>query len=130
MDQQQLRAYLAYDPQTGVFTWKKKAASKTKIGSQAGYSGKLYTQIRLEGKLHYAHRLAFLYMTGTFPVKDVDHINGVPTDNRWSNLRAVSSKENTQNAAISSNNTSGPQRSPKWTHQCSLKRTLPMRTHW
>jgi hypothetical protein len=36
-------------------------------------------------------------MTGEWPQGEVDHINGVPSDNRWSNLRDVGRTKNAQN---------------------------------
>lgn len=38
---------------------------------------------------------------------EIDHINGIRTDNRIVNLREVNSSDNKKNRAISSNNTSG-----------------------
>jgi hypothetical protein len=45
-----------------------------------------------------AHRLAWLFVTGDMPKYQVDHINGIKTDNRFENLRDVSPKLNSQNA--------------------------------
>ena len=50
---------------------------------------------------------AFLYMTGAFPLEQVDHQNGIRDDNRWINLRAVSFEENRRNHKTQRNNTSG-----------------------
>ncbi len=48
-------------------------------------------------KRYKMHRLAFLYMTGEWPEKDIDHINGDTSDNRWCNLRDVAHQENLGN---------------------------------
>ena len=57
---------------------------------------------------HKAHRLAWLYVTGAWPTKDIDHINGVRDDNRWENLREASASENGMNKRhLTANNTSG-----------------------
>ena len=45
----------------------------------------------------FAHRMAWLYMTGELPTADIDHINGIRNDNRFSNLRNVSRTVNLQN---------------------------------
>ena len=41
-----------------------------------------------------AHRLAWLYVTGSWPSQDIDHIDGDPTNNRFANLREVTHQEN------------------------------------
>lgn len=66
-----------------------------------------YVAIWFQGRIHLAHRLAFLYMEGEFPPDQVDHINGVRTDNSWPNLRMVAAAENQKNMKIAKNNKSG-----------------------
>jgi hypothetical protein len=63
----------------------------------ADYRNNGYVAINISGKLHRAHRLAFLYMMGAFPENDVDHINRDRADNRWANLRPATRSENKLN---------------------------------
>jgi len=120
LTQEIIRELLHYNPKTGVFTWRKrnrewfkndggfKMWNKRFPGETTGCAEKSgYLQIGLFGKLYYAHRLAFLYMTGEFPTGETDHINGLKGENIWDNLRDVTRKENGQNKAIHKNNTSG-----------------------
>jgi hypothetical protein len=53
-----------------------------------------------------AHRLAFIYMSGTAPDL-IDHIDGNGMNNSWTNLRAASRIQNGANAARSKSNASG-----------------------
>jgi len=107
MTQDELKKRLHYDPASGAFSWLVSKAAWIKPGHPAGYKKNGYTQIRLDGTLYYAHRLAFLYMVGYIPAAQVDHINGNPSDNSWANLREATSQDNVRNCAISVNNTSG-----------------------
>ena len=61
------------------------------------------------------HRLAFLYMKGTIP-EYVDHINRIRTDNRWLNLRACTSSENTLNKKLGTNKSGFPGIYPQKKH--------------
>lgn len=109
MDAQLLRETLSYDPETGIFRWLVRASKNTIIGSIAGcIVGNGYYQIRMLGKQSfYAHRLAHLYMTGEWPPEEIDHMDGNPLNNRWSNLRIADRVENGRNACRPSHNTSG-----------------------
>lgn len=63
--------------------------------------------IRINRRLYMAHRLAWLYVTGTWPINHVDHINGNRSDNRFANLRAATSRENARNSRMRANNACG-----------------------
>jgi hypothetical protein len=53
------------------------------------------------------HRIVWFMYYGEWPKDQIDHINGVATDNRIENLRDVSNKENMHNKSRQANNTSG-----------------------
>lgn len=90
---------LDYDQETGIFTWKvSRTGTRSKIGDVAGsLYDKGYIRISIDDIGYRAHRLAWLYMRGVWPNRDVDHINGVRDDNRFVNLRDVTRSENIQN---------------------------------
>jgi hypothetical protein len=102
MEQAKLKSLLDYDPDTGQFTWTVSKPPRAVKGSIAGYNnGSGYIKISVDGTRYYAHRLAFVWMTGSTP-NTIDHINGIKHDNRWSNLRDVMQKTNSRNRARSS----------------------------
>lgn len=96
-----LKSILHYDPETGVFTRIKQTGPRGTIGAVAGGLRNGYESIQIHGRKHLSHRLAFLYMTGSMPEEEVDHINGIKNDNSWLNLRSVDHSENMRNSAIS-----------------------------
>lgn len=104
-----LRHVLRYEPETGKFFWQQPAAHRRLPGDEAGCPSKDgRIRIRIDNQLFYRYRLAWLYMTGSWPQQKVDHINGDQTDDRWTNLRDVSQSVNCQNRqAASKNNKSG-----------------------
>ncbi len=94
----QIKEYLTYNPDTGIFHWIKKPNRNIAIGSIAGSKTKRgYITVMLKKKHYQAHRLAFWFMTGDFPVDMVDHINRITDDNRWCNLRQVDAVGNQNN---------------------------------
>ena len=103
--QERLQELFIYDPNLGLFYWKKPTSNRVKVGSIAGFSAPDgYTHIRVDGKLHRAHRLAWVYMTGSEPKDLIDHINGERTDNRFSNLREATDRQNLNNTIQSTQN--------------------------
>lgn len=117
MDQATIQSFLHYDPATGVFTWKKRTGcSKSDNIFNSLFAGKVagskvstprsrtsYIGIKFAGKMRKAHRLAFIYMTGSAP-EQVDHIDHNGMNNAWSNLRASDSKDNARNLPIQKSN--------------------------
>lgn len=108
LTQERLKEILTYDPDTGIFTWKISPAASVKIGATAGsLSSPRYCQIRIEGYAYLAHRLVWLYIHGSFPPAQIDHINGIKKDNRLVNLRLATGRENQANIGITTRNSSG-----------------------
>ena len=106
----QLRAILHYDPETGIFTWRVKTCRKVVAGAVAGYmKPEGYTVIRINKISYRASRLAWFYVTGEQPLYDIDHIDGNPRNNIFTNLRDVTTAGNIQNQkrAHSRNKTGG-----------------------
>lgn len=102
-----VRAALKYSKLTGVFTWST-SSPRGKCGERAGYvHANGYVRIGLFGRKYPAHRLAWLHATGGWPEGQIDHINGIRSDNRLSNLRVVSCQENCKNLKIKATNLSG-----------------------
>jgi hypothetical protein len=102
-----MREILEYNPETGVFVWLR-TKSKARTGEEAGFIDVHgYRRISINGVKHYAHRLAWWFVYKEWPSHVIDHINRVRTDNRISNLRAVTQKENGLNCNLSKNNSSG-----------------------
>jgi hypothetical protein len=92
-----LRELLHYDPDTGVFQWRvqrPKAVPGKTVGSIQAIG---YLVIRVDARLHYGHRLAWLYMTGAWPSRKIDHRDGQKHNNCWANLRDVEDRVNAEN---------------------------------
>ena len=95
---ERLRELLDYNPITGLFTWRRTHHPKCQKGAVAGTKGTAqYTVICIDRVLHYAHRLAFLHVTGEWPVELVDHRDGDKHNNAWANLRNGPQALNMQN---------------------------------
>lgn len=114
MIQTELKKHLHYNPVTGNFTRlinNKKSGTLHKNG---------YIKIRINRRSYLAHRLAWLYVKGVMPSDQIDHINRVRHDNRFSNLREATNQENQRNRMLSKNSTSKVngvgfhKRSQKW----------------
>lgn len=106
---EELRRLLFYDPKTGIFRRrikiKKSSFSAGTIAGSVSMHG--YIKIYVNGTTYLAHRLAWLYMTGSWPKAQIDHKNNIPSDNRIDNLRESNHIQNMWNQQKPKNNTSG-----------------------
>lgn len=120
-----LRKFLSLDEETGQLFWKprdeedfagagwqKKRACKTWNTRFAGKEAAAkttggYLQISIYGVHLKAHRVITAILNGEWPSGEIDHVNGVTSDNRPCNLRVLSHSTNLKNQKLRSTNTSG-----------------------
>lgn len=85
-----LKELLHYDSDTGAFTWLAPTNRRIRVGTAAGSTRQDgYVKIVVDGSLHYAHRLAWLYTHGDLPPANISHIDRCRANNRIANLRAA-----------------------------------------
>jgi hypothetical protein len=98
----ELAQLLAYDPVTGIFTWRVERRGRPyghmPIGTVAGsiYNDG-YRVITIDGERYKASRLAFALMMGRWSELEIDHKNRVRDDDRWENLREATMAQNSAN---------------------------------
>lgn len=104
-----LRTILCYDERTGLFTWLQKLNRRVVVGATAGCVCKThgYVLIGINGRSYRAHRLAWLYKTGSWPKGGLDHKDLDKANNRWLNLREATQTQNMQNSGAHKNNSTG-----------------------
>lgn len=114
-----LQELLSYDAETGHLFWRERnrrwfpndrshkvwnSRFAGKRAFTAAFTG--YPCGQLLSCFHFAHRVIWKLVHGEEP-DTIDHINGDRSDNRLSNIRSVSHRQNMQNVPRKSNNTTG-----------------------
>jgi hypothetical protein len=98
LTQARLRELLTFDPASGEFRWLPRPITKyqdkswnaryagTVAGSSSGTGHRL---IGVDGGRYCAHRLAWLWLYGEWPTRDLDHADVTPNNNCIENLRTA-----------------------------------------
>lgn len=84
--------------------WNKRYANTEAFTSDNGYG---YRTGHIFRRPYQAHRVIWMLAHKEWPKNQIDHINGIRSDNRLINLRPVSHAENGRNQKLRSTNTSG-----------------------
>lgn len=96
----ELHGILVYAPSTGLWRNKITRNYKALAGEIAGClnksDGRWY--LKVNGVRYSASRLAWFYMKGTWPKKDVEHWDGDKLNNKWANFRLATRTENQGNS--------------------------------
>ena len=97
LTKESLAKFFEYDEKTGIFTRLHTIHGNSfrKQITIANSNG--YIVFEVCGRKEYAHRMAWLWCSGIQPIYNIDHINGIKTDNRICNLRDVPQKINRHN---------------------------------
>lgn len=104
---ERLRTVYHYNPDTGEFLDLRAPRRRRRMPSGGNINGSGYLILRIDKRAYRAHRLAWFYVHGCWPSKDLDHANGNPLDNRIDNLREAEDAENLANSRRPRTNTSG-----------------------
>lgn len=100
-------ASFSYDPATGVVNRAASDSPNATLGPVTRVNTNGYIVAKIGKVEHEAHRIAWLLTHGSWPARQIDHKNGIKTDNKLSNLREVDQSRNQWNGALRSDNTSG-----------------------
>ncbi len=108
MDQTELKQLFDYDA-SGWLLWRANRRPTIKAGDKAG-SIKVdgYVRIKINRKMHEAHRLIWTYHNGDIPEGYlIDHDDDNPTNNRIGNLKLATRSENTHKQKLRSDSSTG-----------------------
>lgn len=107
LTQARLKELFHYNPETVIFTRLIKTSNNAKVGEMTSLKRSHgYIVFSVDNVLYRAHRLVWLYVYGELPKEQIDHINHIRDDNRISNLRLATNRENSLNKPLTNRNKS------------------------
>lgn len=109
-----LSEILTYDPLSGSLFWLHRIYARPSINSQLSGKPALhsltkdgYRHGKILGRTYLAHIVIWAITKGAWPDHEIDHKNGIRSDNRIVNLRRASSSQNSMNSKMYKNNKTG-----------------------
>lgn len=119
----QVRSLFNYDALTGDFSWKTLPRNSKSKKLIVGIKESLgYLRVKILGKKYTLHRVIWLWVYGSWPDEEVDHVNGIRDDNRLDNLRQSNRTMNNQNRHYAHSNNKLGLMGVYWNKQSSLYR--------
>lgn len=115
-----LRECFSYDPESGELRWKTRPRSHFTTDRGCAQTNSRFTDrlaatrgnafghasVCVGGRVFYAHRIIWKMARGTEP-PEIDHQRGVFAGDKWTNLRAATRQQNTQNKKVRSDSKTG-----------------------
>ena len=99
---ERLRELFEYNPETGILVWR---STGNRAGTPLSITG--YLRVYVDARYYLVHRIAWTMVKGIEPAKNIDHINGVVSDNRLANLREATQRQNSMNRRVRVDNKLG-----------------------
>lgn len=117
LTQNDIKKLLIYIPKYGVFVWRVRKGTNPGIKTwnkrfagtaAAGYTDKNgYCFLSINNVKFLVHRLVWLYVNGSFPPEEIDHVNGIRSDNRIINLRESTRSQQNFNRRLTEKSSTG-----------------------
>jgi hypothetical protein len=104
--QARVKELFEYYP-NGCLVRKIQTSNRNKVGNIVGSNnGNGYLRLSIQSKHYYLHQIIFLWHKGYIP-KEIDHKNGIRSDNRIENLREATHLQNGKNLTLRKSNLVG-----------------------
>lgn len=92
-----LKELLEFNPELGTLKWRHTGTGRKNTRLAGSLHGS-YQRVKIDGHHYFAHRVMWALAHGSIDDSlEIDHLNGVKSDNRLCNLRLVSRQANMQN---------------------------------
>ena len=105
---ERIRELFDYDPLTGIVTRRKYLASNAQVGAIVGsINSDGYLACDVDERSIKVHRLCWAHYYGTWPEEQVDHRDGIRTNNSIANLREATNQQNQFNRGPTKRNKHG-----------------------
>lgn len=97
LTQSRVSELFSYAPETGELT-RKVTLGNSKAGTVITTTSTCgYIRVLIDGHRYYVHQVAWVYVYGSWPDSQIDHIDNDKTNNQISNLRVCTASENCLN---------------------------------